>query len=86
MQHVQLVALVTQSFDPALPVLIRLVNGEVEFMPLDPDNLSDAADQDSWEVMEKCTEQDLPDLQEVVTALGGDPATVLARFPNCDDY
>lgn len=86
MQSIQLLALITRPLDPALPVLVRLMNNEVEFLPLDPEDLSDPSDHDNWEVMARCTAEDLEELQEVVTALGGNPATVLAHFPNCTEY
>jgi hypothetical protein len=86
MQSVQLIALVTRQFETALPVLVRLMGSDVEFLTLDPENPSDPTDHDNWEVMEKCTPEDMEELQEVVTALGGDPAVVMAQFPNCDHY
>lgn len=87
MQSIQLIALITRPLEAALPVMVRLMgNNDLEFMVSDPDNLSDPTDHDNWEVMERCTEEDLEELQEVVKALGGDPAIVCANFPNCDSY
>lgn len=86
MQSIQLIALVTRSFDTALPVMVRLMGKEVEFMVADPEKPSDPSDHDNWQVMDRCTPEDLDEMREVVTALGGDPATVLADFPNCDSY
>lgn len=86
MQSIQLLALVTRPLDPALPVLLRLMGTTMEFLTIDPDQPSDPADHDSWQALDRCTPEDLEELREVVVALGGDPAAVLAPFPNCTDY
>lgn len=86
MQSIQLLALVTRSFEAAPPVLVRLVGSEVQFMPLEQESPSNADDESAWNVFQHCTAEDLPEMQEVVIALGGDPAVSLAAFPNCESY
>ena len=85
-QTIQNLVLVTRQFEVALPVLIRLVGTDLEFLTLDPENPSDPSDNDNWQVLDRVTEEDMDDTTEVVKALGGDPAIVLANFPNCDSY
>jgi len=86
MQSIQLVALVTRHFEAEVPVLVRLMGTNIEFMPVDEDNPLDPANPENWEIMEKCTAYDLEETEQVVRALGGDPAVFTAHFPNCDDY
>lgn len=86
MQSIQLVAIVTRQFETALPVMVRLMGTDLEFLTLDPEKPSDPTDHDNWEVLERITEEDMEETTEVVKALGGDPAIVLANFPNCDHY
>lgn len=86
MQSIQLLALVTRQFEAAPPVLVRLAGSEVQFLPVGDGSPSNPEDESAWNVFERCTAEDLPEMQEVVVALGGDPAVSLAAFPNCESY
>lgn len=86
MQTISLIALVQSQFDERGPVFLRVMNQAVEFLSPVNGEPANLVDNDEWEILENCTAEDLPELQQIVEALGEDPAQVLQQFPNCTDY